>query len=334
MTYEFLIVDEFLKGFVESRALKSALELGVIDALKGDAAIVDLEIETDEAGLGMLLEMLKGGGVIWMDGGKAGWTERFKLAMKYRDLLEVKLEMADFVAGDAVERMTTLLRDPGRFMAQSRLMGLFDYSKCLKDGAENVLAARRWMKYTTALTRYEAMGCWDVHDVSGYRRMLDVGGNSGEFALSACRKNAGLRATVLDLPAVCAVGREHVAGCGEGGRIEFVAGDAMREDWPGGWDLVTFKSVLHDWPGREAGELIARGAGALAPGGTMLIFERGRLDAGKLGYGDLPILLFFRHFREPGEYEGMMRRAGLGDIEVKEVEMGQRYYVVTGKKGR
>ena len=33
LTQEFLIVDEFLRGFVDARALKTAFELGLIDRL-------------------------------------------------------------------------------------------------------------------------------------------------------------------------------------------------------------------------------------------------------------------------------------------------------------
>ena len=45
----------------------------------------------------------------------------------------------------------------------------------------------------------------DVVDLAGRRRMLDVGGNSGEFLLQVCRRNPELQGTVIDLPLVCDV---------------------------------------------------------------------------------------------------------------------------------
>jgi len=32
------------------------------------------------------------------------------------------------------------------------------------------------MRLTSTLTRYEAAACMELHDFSGYRRMLDIGG--------------------------------------------------------------------------------------------------------------------------------------------------------------
>ena len=66
------------------------------------------------------------------------------------------------------------------------------------------------MRFTTALTRYESGACIANHDFSPYERMLDVGGNSGEFALRVCQRHSRLRATVYDLPLVCDIGERHV----------------------------------------------------------------------------------------------------------------------------
>src|SRR5437762_687641 len=38
----------------------------------------------------------------------------------------------------------------------------------------------------------------------GARDMLDIGGSHGYFSVALCRRHAGLRATVLDLPAAVA----------------------------------------------------------------------------------------------------------------------------------
>ena len=49
----------------------------------------------------------------------------------------------------------------------------------------------------------------------------------------------------------------------------------------GRYDLIAFKSMLHDWPGQDMRQFIDKAAQALEPGGTILIFERGplRVDA-------------------------------------------------------
>src|SRR6267378_1789217 len=104
------------------------------------------------------------------------------------------------------------------------------------------------MRITTSLTRYEARACLRHHDFGRYARMLDIGGNSGEFALEICKAHPSVQATVVDLPVVCDIGREHVRREPEATRITFVEANALEDRLPEGFDVVTFKSMLHDWP--------------------------------------------------------------------------------------
>jgi O-methyltransferase domain len=79
-------------------------------------------------------------------------------------------------------------------------------------------------------------------------QMLDIGDNSGEFALQITRDYPTLQATVIDLPVVCEVGRHHVSDQPESERIKFQAANALEDTLPGDQDLVTFKSIFHDRP--------------------------------------------------------------------------------------
>jgi SAM-dependent methyltransferase len=162
--------------------------------------------------------------------------------------------------------------------------------------------------------------------------MLDVGGNSGEFVLQACKRYSGLRGTVFDLPLVCDLGREHVARQPESGRITFVKGNALTDPLPTGFDLVAFKSMLHDWPEREAGGLLERAGRALNPGGTLLVFERGPIEVrgATLPYSMLPMLLFFRAFRPPAFYATRFQALGLTRIEVQTFRLEMPFFLVTG----
>src|ERR1051326_4168968 len=131
-------------------------------------------------------------------------------------------------------------------------------SRCFDRSSESYEMTRRWMRFTTALTRYEARVCVKRYDFGRHRRMLDVGGNSGEFLLQVCRAHSELSATVFDLPLVCDIGQEHVSSHPESSRINFRRGNALVDALPGGIDLVSFKSMLHDWPENEARRLMQR----------------------------------------------------------------------------
>jgi hypothetical protein len=138
---------------------------------------------------------------------------------------------------------------------------------------------------------------------------------------------------VFDLPLVCVVGREHVAREPEAGRITFVKGNALADSLPTGFDLVAFKSMLHDWPERETEHLLDRACRSLNPGGTLLVFERGPIDAraGTLPYSMLPMLLFFRAFRPPTFYATHFEAMGLTGIEVQTLRLDMPFFLVTGR---
>ena len=75
-------------------------------------------------------------------------------------------------------------------------------------------------------------------DLTGVRRLLDVGGGSGVVSLAFLRRNPELRAVVIDIPDVCAAGREIAAQHPENDRVTYLAGDFMSDELPSGFDLV------------------------------------------------------------------------------------------------
>lgn len=338
LSLDFLVVDGFLKTLVDARALKTAFELGLIDRLvaqrAGSQEALGRMLGLDPQGAGLLFDLLGANDVIERHGGDLRLTRRFQAALAYRDLLETKLDYAGFTITDFADLFTALVRDASGFQGQARLFALFDYRRCFEFTTENYALTRGWMRITSTLTRYEARAALQLHDFSRYRRMLDVGGNSGEFALQLCRRHPELRATVIDLPLVCEVGAEHVLSEPEEDRIGFLPMDLRREPLPTGFDLITFKSMLHDWPDADARLFIDKAARALDPGGTLLIFERAPLTVrdGVPPMSMLPNLLFFRSYRQPFEYEQQLRDLGLRDVGHRVITLDSPWYVVTGRK--
>ena len=334
----YLVVDDFLGGFVEARVLKTAFEVGLIDRLleHGSGAVAPLAavVGLDQDGLRFLLDLLGAAGVVQEAKDDVRLTRRFQEALRYRDLLEVKLDYAGFTINDFADLFTPLVQAQSGFAGKSRLFELFDYRRALNPTHENYVRTRMWVRLTSTLTRYEAAPCLDVHDMSGHRRMLDVGGNSGEFAVQACRRHPSLRATVFDLPLICELGLEHVLATAEGGRISFIPGDLRSQDLPGGYDLITFKSMLHDWPQQDALGFIDKAARALAPNGTLLIYERDALAFGGQvpPMSMVPNLLFFRSYRSPQGYIEQLRSLGFQDIRRHDLHLDSRFFVVTARK--
>ncbi|QSA98188.1 methyltransferase [Methylococcus sp. EFPC2] len=336
----YLCVDEFMQTLVDARALQSAFELGVIDALlKSRATPTELaaRLDTRPAGLAFLLDLLSVAGVIEQEeDGRVRLSGRFMGALEFRELLETKLDFAGTVLPDFAELFTLLIARPEQFMRRSRTFNLFRYDRCFDPSPDNYHATRNWMRYTTALTRYEARACLRNHDFSPYRRLLDIGGNSGEFAFRICEQHPDIEATVFDLPLVCDIGAEHLKGLNAAGRVNFVKGDLRCDPLPGGQDAVTFKSFLHDWPESLALQFLAKAAEALRPGGTMVIFERASLRVNQAGmpYSMIPNLLFLHFFRDPRVYGECLKRLGFESVEIKEIELEMPFNLVTATKRR
>ena len=335
---EYLCVNNFLGNPAHAQALKTALELSVVDRLsKSDNCSVrhlGEGLGCDNAGLQFLLELLESNQVVQEHRGEFSLTPQFRTAMKYRDLIEAKLDFSQYVAPDLIDRFTSLIVNPHQFMRRSRVFDLFDYSRCFESTSENYDHTNAWMRFTTALTKYESRACMEYRDFGNDREVLDVGGNSGEFVLQLCKFHPKLRATVFDLPVVCDIARQHLALYPEADRIRLVRGNAVTGPLPGGVDLVAFKSFLHDWPEEQVATLLGKAQQSLVPGGTLLIFERSpiRVTNSPPDWSLLPMLLLFRSFRGPEFYEQQLEAIGLCNIETRQIDLDVPFLLITAQK--
>lgn len=336
---EFLVVDEFIATMVGARALKSAFELGLVDRLlesrSGSVEALGRALGVDAPGLRLLLDLLGASGVVEERGGDVRLGKRFLDALRYRDLLETKLDFAGFSINDFADLFTALVKEPRGFTARARMFQLFDYRRCLEPSRENYAQVRAWIRVTSTLTRYEASACLELYDFGGHRRALDVGGNSGEFLLQLCRRHPRLAGTVFDLPLVCDIGMEHLLAEPEASRVGFIKGDLRSDPLPTGYDLVSFKSMLHDWPPEDAERFLAQAVQALPPGGTLLIFERSplQLREAAVPFSLIPTLLFFRSYRPPAQYAAWLEALGMRELVLREVQLDTAFFVLSAKKG-
>ncbi|MFI5455220.1 MAG: methyltransferase [Isosphaerales bacterium] len=337
--FDFLCVDEFLTNIVAAQALKSALALRLIDQLGEEQPSTLARLERtwrgDHRGLRLLLDLLAANQVVERIGDEVRLTPRFRVALRFRDLLEAKLDFANLAAPDLIQHFPWLFVDPDGFMQKARIFNLFDYNRCLEPSPENYEATKRWMRFTTCLTRYEAAACMRFHDFSRYASMLDVGGNSGEFLLRVCKNHPRLRGTVFDLPVVCDIGRDHVRREPEAPRIAFVKGSALVDPLPTGFDLITFKSMLHDWSNDDATRILTRASQFLDAGATLLIFERAPIEVGTgpVPYWMIPMLLFFRNFRSPLFYQERLKELGFEGVEIQTIHLEMPFFLVTARRG-
>jgi SAM-dependent methyltransferase len=102
-------------------------------------------------------------------------------------------------------------------------------------------------------------------DVTGARRIVDVGGGHGTMLRALLAGAPQARGVVLDQPEVVALAPAD-------GRIEFTAGDFLASV-PAGGDVYVLSHVLHDWDDAAAHRILAACHRAAAGGARLLIVE-------------------------------------------------------------
>lgn len=110
-------------------------------------------------------------------------------------------------------------------------------------------------------------------NLSGYHRLVDLGGATGHLAVAACRRYPHLEAIVFDLPDAMPLARTMVDGSGVADRIQLVAGDFFADELPEG-DLYALGRILHDWTEEKILRLLERIYARLPEGGALLIAEK------------------------------------------------------------
>jgi predicted O-methyltransferase YrrM len=105
------------------------------------------------------------------------------------------------------------------------------------------------------------------------RRLLDLGGGPGTWAIHFCLENPALQATVFDLPTTRPFAEETIARFAMEQRIEFTPGNFLIDDVPGGYDVAWLSHILHGEGPDECRRILAKAVSALEPGGLLIVHE-------------------------------------------------------------
>ncbi|MDB4884358.1 MAG: hydroxyneurosporene-O-methyltransferase [Gemmatimonadetes bacterium] len=165
---------------------------------------------------------------------------------------------------------------------------------------------------------FEVTGGWDA-----VRTVVDVGGGTGALLAELLRTRPHLRGILVDLPRTVARSAELFRAAGVSDRVETI-GQSFFDPLPDGADLYLLKSVLNDWPDREATEILRRCAAAARTQGRVLVL-------GGLGPEDstrgieIEMVLCGGQHRTLSQFGELARGAGL---EVAAAGRQGKYFVV------
>ena len=173
-------------------------------------------------------------------------------------------------------------------------------------------------------------------DLLRRRRLLDLGGGPGTYAIHFCQANPQLTATVYDLPTTRRFAEKTIASFGLSDRITFQEGDFISNDVPGGFDVAWLSHILHGEGAEGCAVILKRAVAALEPGG-MLMVQEFILDDNMDGplfpaLFSLNMLLGTPQGRSYSQrqLEEMMAAAGVGSIRRLELDLPNGAGVLAG----
>lgn len=106
-------------------------------------------------------------------------------------------------------------------------------------------------------------------------RILDVGGNTGRWALQCLQHDPAVRVTLADLPRQLEFARTALQRAGLERRVDFYGVDMLDGDatLPGGHDVIWMSQFLDCFSEAQIVSILRRAAAALGEGGTLHILE-------------------------------------------------------------
>jgi hypothetical protein len=110
-------------------------------------------------------------------------------------------------------------------------------------------------------------------DLNGRRRLLDLGGGPGTYAIHFCMNNPHLSAVVYDLPTTRPFAEQTIERFALTDRIAFAAGDFMDGKIEGRYDVAWLSHILHGAGPEGSAVILEKAVAALEKGGLIMVQE-------------------------------------------------------------
>lgn len=186
---------------------------------------------------------------------------------------------------------------------------------------ESVEAMQKFTHAMHGISVGPAMALARAFDFAKCKKMLDVGGGSGVYALQVAKEYPQVEATITDLAPVCKVADEYISRYGFAGRVRTLVVDFFNEDLPKGYDVVFFSHIIHDYDEDKCVALLKKAYASLSEGGSVILSEWMLNDA-KTGPAPSALMGLNMMIETNGgrnysfaEISSMLAKAGFKDME-------------------
>jgi ubiquinone/menaquinone biosynthesis C-methylase UbiE len=176
-------------------------------------------------------------------------------------------------------------------------------------------------------------------DLRGCRKLLDVGGGPGTFAVLLAKAYPELSCTVIDLPEVVKIAAELIEQQGMSARVGTLAGDYHEVEFPSDNDAVTIFGVLHQESPETIQDIFYRANEALAPGGTIHIMDMMTDESHTAPKFSALFAVNMALTTDRGwvfsdeELHGWLTQAGFVDLDVRPLPPPMPHWLASARKG-
>jgi ubiquinone/menaquinone biosynthesis C-methylase UbiE len=256
---------QMLSGFQPAQVLMTAVELDVFNELvRGPATAQELaqQLHCHPHSLALLLQAAVSLGLLEKEG------ESFRNSAAIEEYL---VEGKPNYIGNLAKLQAVAYRRWGQLPRAVRTNCRVDDP--ILDRGEDPSWARRF----TLGMRDIAVDCATMLaeslDLSGRRRLFDVGGGPGVYAIALAQRNPHLRVVVFDLPLVVIIAQQEIERAGLRKRVSTQAGDFHQDDFGEDNDVVLISGVLCSENLLNRRMLLEKAYYSLLPGGLLVVHE-------------------------------------------------------------
>ncbi|KAJ8012994.1 hypothetical protein DPEC_G00048680 [Dallia pectoralis] len=332
---------DYMEGFLVSKTLFTACELGVFDLL----ALSQRPLSLEEVAQGI--------------GASLDGTERLLAACTGLDLLNTHNREGQVLYSNTEQSRVYLTQSSPVSLTQSihyssRTIylcwhyltdavreGKNQYEKTFGVKSQDLFEALyrseeemvKFMQLMNSIWNICGRDVVTAFDLSPFTTIYDLGGCSGALAKQCVLAYPECTVTIFDLPKVVKTSREHFVS-NDNQRIQFHEGDFFKDALPEA-NLYILARILHDWTDERSIELLTKVYKACRPGGGVLVVEALLCEDGS---GPLTAQLYSLNMlvqtegkeRTGANYTTLLTASGFNNIQV--VKTGKIYDAVLGRK--
>ncbi len=145
------------------------------------------------------------------------------------------------------------------------------------DNAEEEVDERKLREFINAMHNIGVIQAEEIYrklNLKKYRKLLDLGGGQGTYAIRFVKNNPGLRAVVFDLPDVIKISKRYIRKSGFKERVVTQAGDCLEDDIGKElYDIVFISNLLHIYNPDENQKILKKCWDSLKKKGIVVIQE-------------------------------------------------------------